>query len=274
MNNFHLATEDYKDNNKNRWVRLAKRILVIVAGYVIIRLTIKIVLRDIMDESRSLWFALLLAYLLIAYITMPILIRLYNKYKDHRHVPHRTRTGDGLLGDPLNIALVGSKKKIEAAMKSAGWYQADKITITSAIAMMRSVVLKKSYPSAPVSNLYLNGNKPDLVFQQEIGGDPRQRHHVRFWKYTDLDNENGENVWVGAATLDIGVKLSLYTGQFTHRVDADVDAERDYVIKTLADNGHLNQVKDFPSAGYTYESRNGGGDTFFTDGEIKVCSLA
>ncbi|WP_454942405.1 LssY C-terminal domain-containing protein, partial [Corynebacterium argentoratense] len=43
----------------------------------------------------------------------------------------RTRTGDGLLGDPVNLAIMGSEEDVHYAMRAAGWIQADPITLRS-----------------------------------------------------------------------------------------------------------------------------------------------
>jgi LssY C-terminus len=51
------------------------------------------------------------------------------------------------------------------------------------------------------------GRKEDLAFEQQEGGDPTRRHHVRFWRSEKTD-KNGEPLWLGAATFDQRVEGS------------------------------------------------------------------
>lgn len=51
--------------------------------------------------------------------------------------------------------------------------------------------------------------------------------------------------WLGAATYDKHVGLSLFTGQITHKIDANVDHERDFVIDCLKKERLLKQLKLF-----------------------------
>ena len=66
-------------------------------------------------------------------------------------------------------------------MLAAKWYPADRLTWRSCLRIADASVLRRAYADAPVSNLYLFGEE-DLAFEQPVGRDPRQRHHVRFWR--------------------------------------------------------------------------------------------
>ena len=59
----------------------------------------------------------------------------------------------------------------------------------------------------------------------------------------------------------------------THRVDADIDIERDYVIDTVryvVPEASLRVIKDYSSA---FTTRNGGGDVVRTDGSLPILDL-
>src|SRR5262249_30888405 len=141
-------------------------------------------------------------------------------------------------GDPLNVSLIGTKTEVLRIMLAARWYPADPLTLRSCLRIAEASVFKRSYDDAPVSNLYLFGHKEDLAFEQPVGADPRQRHHVRFWERTKVDGD-GRPVWVGAATYDRAVGFSHTTGQITHHTAADVDAERDKLFDDLKRTGDL-----------------------------------
>ena len=187
--------------------------------------------------------------------------------------PRRTKTGRGHAGDPINVAFVGSDRELHHALARGGWYAADPITLQSSLKIAADVVLKKPYPHAPVSDLFVWGRKQDLAFEQPVGQSPKQRHHVRFWRSEAVD-EDGEPLWLGAATYDERVEISRTTGGITHRIGAAVDRERD---KLLVDTHHAGTL-----SGYYWVDRfhrelrgtNGGGDPFHTDGRLAVGVLS
>jgi hypothetical protein len=120
--------------------------------------------------------------------------------------------------------------------------------------------------------LYLFGRVQDIGFQEAVGHSPRRRHHIRFWGapatpiqggaieslfdsfksyiddreyWTRLEHhENTESViWVGAGTKDIGLDFRRLAYHVTHKVDAHVDAERDYILRCLAKGGQLHNIR-------------------------------
>src|SRR5207245_7361847 len=135
-------------------------------------------------------------------------------------------------GDPLNVSIIGSEDDLLSALLEAGWYPADPITLKSSLRIAESTIFHRPYIDAPVSNLFLFGRKEDLAFEKPVSNDPRQRHHVRFWK-SDAKDEDGRPVWMGSAILDDRVGLSRLTGQITHHTAADIDAERDTLFRDL-----------------------------------------
>jgi LssY C-terminus len=89
-----------------------------------------------------------------------------------------------------------------------------------------------------------------------------------------LDPAEHRPLWLGAATFDRGVGVSHYTGQVTHHVDADVDAERDLLLRDLEKSGRLVRGYRVPGFGRPTHGRNGGCDRYFTDGMVAVAVLA
>ena len=111
-------------------------------------------------------------------------IRMGLKILQRRHVPRFTVTADGLPGDPVNLALIGTLGQLRAAFATAGWAGADRLNLASSWRMARAFVLNEPYPTAPFSTLYLFGRGQDFGFQRAIDNSPRKRHHVRFWAKT------------------------------------------------------------------------------------------
>ena len=183
--------------------------------------------------------------------------------------PRITETSDHHPGDPLNVALVGTREQIDAIMKAAGWFPAAALGIKSDLKIAADTVLSRPDVEAPVSSLYLFGRKEDVAFEQPVGDNPRHRHHVRFWKL-DQPSQDGRPIWIGSAVYDAHVGLSRTTGQITHVTAPDVDTERDYLFDCLGKSGDL-ENHDVMSGFHTQLSgKNGGGDPWRTDGDLYV----
>ncbi len=219
-------------------------------------------------------FGIVTAYLLIAYIALPLAwigyVHLHPAIDD---TPGVTSTSDGHPGDPINVALIGSEMDLRRVMLSAGWFVADPLGLKNDLKIAADTVLEHAYGNAPVSNLFLWGRKEDIAFEQPVGDDPRQRHHVRFWKSAKVDS-NSQPAWMGSATYDKHVGLSHTTGQITHHIAADVDDERDHLFDCLKKTGELARVQIVDNFHTIREGRNGGGDPWRTDGRLFTGTLS
>lgn len=216
--------------------------------------------------------SILLLYLLAAYVVVPAIWRkAIRKHPDLSGGPRVTRTANGIPGDPVNIALLGSEADVVLSMTAAQWYPADAITFRSSVRIAVDSVFRRPDDEAPVSDLFLFGRKQDLAFEQPVGDSPRQRHHVRFWHWDRLDD--GREVWFGAATFDERVGLSHTTGQITHHIGPDVDAERDRIMNELQHAGRAAGLYYFDGFHSELSGKNGGGDPWHTDGRLGVVVL-
>ena len=144
-------------------------------------------------------------------------------------------------------ALVGSKQQVIRAFAAAGWDPADKITLLSSVEIGLSVVLDRPDLDAPVSALLFEGRKQDLAFEKPVGQSADERHHVRLWM-TETPGADGAPLWLGSASFDRGVGLSHDTGQITHHIGPDLDAERGLVIGDLQKAGQISL--DLRARGY------------------------
>ena len=180
----------------------------------------------------------------------------------------RSFTSNGVPGDPLNIAFVGSEDELLHLMADARWDPADPITFRSSLRIAIDSVARRPYVDAPVSNLYVNGEKQDLAFEQPAANNPSKRHHVRFWRLERLD-ASGRPLWIGAATYDARIGLSHVNGHVTHHIAADVDSERNKLLDDIQHAGRvsIDWIDNFQPV---RQGRNGGGDPFYTDGRLAV----
>jgi hypothetical protein len=238
------------------------------------------------DHRTPTIVALAVTYGMAAYVILPRAVRLGLKILQRQHVPRFTITGDGLPGDPVNLALVGTFDQLRAAFAKCGWVEADPLNIKTSWRMTRSFVLNRPYPTAPFSTLYLFGRGQDIGFQKAIGDSPRKRHHIRFWAQ-DVENaqanantldfwldtsrpEDSElALWVGAGTRDTGFSLTRLTFQITHATDADTNAERDFIIDQLTQFGAIRHAVLFKPG-----ERLARVNHYIADGEVAVAEIS
>ncbi len=229
------------------------------------------------DGVRAGWPALLLLvfWVFFTYLLLPRLHRILTEIYVPGYFIGRTRTSDGLLGDPVNLALHGGEGQVHRALEAAGWIRADDLDFSAGRRIALSVAGRRSYPEAPVSPLHLFDRQQDFAYQQEVKGNPSRRHHVRFWRCPEgwLLPGGFAADWLAAATFDKKVGLSLFTLQITHKIEENTDVERDFLVKSITgavpDVG-VEVIENFSSG---YHARNGGGDRIRTDGNLPILDL-
>jgi hypothetical protein len=239
-------------------------------------------------DRRLPWIlALGITYGFAAYVVLPRVIRLGLKILQRKRVPSYTITGDGLPGDPVNVALVGTLEQLRSAFANLGWSEADRLGLASSWGMIRAFVFNSPYPTAPFSTLYLFGRGQDIGFQKAIDNSPRKRHHVRFWALSvtraqttwgaasfwlnaDRPPANERVLWVGAGTRDTGLSFTRLTFQITHATDSDTNAERDHIIAELTGSRAIEAVQVYQSGENLLTERV---NHYVTDGEIALASL-
>ena len=212
------------------------------------------------------FLGLILLWLVLAYGELPHLWSKHEHKKIRRDEGIVSYTSQDIPADPINLRLIGNAEQVKCSFTRAGWSLADRLSGRSALGIVSSVVLRRSYPAAPVSSLYLQERLQDLAFEKDEGRTAHRRHHVRLWQVQP-------NQWLGAATYDRGVGFALFTLQVTHKIGPNVDAERDSLGATLQRQGARFQGTQPSHLPPGRRQRNGGGDPYYTDGTIKVFAL-
>lgn len=213
--------------------------------------------------------AICTTYLVLAYIVAPEFWSLRFLRGDTTIPEMVTRTPQGIPGDPINVGLVGTENSLIAAFAAAGWDRADSLSFKSDVEIGESVLFDRPDKDAPVSTLLFEGRKQDLAFEKPVGNSADQRHHVRLWR-SSRTGKDGRPLWLGSTSFDRGVGLSHDTGEVTHHIAPDIDAERDFVIAQLFDASQIVSISEIPGVGPTMTGRNGGGDPYFTDGQAII----
>ena len=184
-------------------------------------------------------------------------------------LPARVTNREGKPGDALNLVFWATRADLQAAFKRAGWIIADKPTPR----MIWPLIWQRwHYRKFPMFNLYVYGRPQDFAYTLP---DPRliveRRHHVRIWK-TDYSLD-GIPVWVGSATHDISIKVVLRKLLIFHRINPNVDAERNFIARDLAKTWHPVREDLVPSARPVYTAKTTTGQTYHTDGRILFVDL-
>ncbi|HEY7842596.1 MAG TPA: LssY C-terminal domain-containing protein [Bradyrhizobium sp.] len=268
-------------------IRLAQRLLIVGLGIFCVWLVVFVVFET--ADRRLPWIlAVAATYGIAAYLILPRAIRLGLKILQHKRVPSYTITGDGLPGDPVNVALLGTLQQLRAAFAAVGWSEADRLSLASSWGMVRAFVLNSPYPTAPFSILYLFGRGQDIGFQRAIDNSPRKRHHVRFWGLsrmraqqswgtaafwlnTERPPDDESVLWIGAGTRDTGLSLTRLSFQITHATESDTNLERDYIIGELRKSRFIGAERVY-QAGEKLLAEHV--NHYLTDGEIILAVLA
>jgi hypothetical protein len=187
-------------------------------------------------------------------------------------IPRRVADAKGNAGDLVNFILIGSEDKLKAAFKDAGWVQVDRTKTEAALHALLSSVTKQSYVEMPMSELYLFARPQDFGFAR---AEPVQvvatRHHLRVWK-APFDYQ-GQTVWAGAATHDIGFEKDQRTGGVTHKIDPKVDLERDFVGQCFQEAGALSGTTYLVPSDAVREAHTATGGAIQSDGRVLVMLL-
>jgi hypothetical protein len=271
-------------------LRLVKRFAVLLPGIAIAYVSVTHIF-PYFDRSLPLGAAVFVTYVLGAYVLVPGIIRLWRIFRPADHLPLYCVTPDGFASDPLNIGIVATRRELINSMEKAGWHVADPHRLRYVVREVLSTIYGWYYPNAPVSNLYLFGRKQDIAFQIPIRGvQGGGRHHVRFWATTyggrkpldihTIDWQKRKSkvyrsnlLWVGAASLDVGVSFIRHNLQLTHMIDPDTDKERELIVSQLKDKKLVADVHDV-KLGEPYKLINRViRGSLHTDGRMSVVSL-
>jgi len=189
-----------------------------------------------------------------------------------KQIPRRIGDLQGNPGDMVNFMIIGSEEALKKTYEDGGWMLADKDKKQAVAHALFSTLSKDAYLAMPMSQLYLFGRVQDFGYEHaEPVEMVKQRHHLRIWK-APMDI-NGKPLWVGAATHDIGFEKDQRNNGLTHKIDPDIDKEREYLGETLDSTGEVAVLSHVTPSDPLKEAHTATGGTFFSDGQILVVQL-
>jgi len=188
-------------------------------------------------------------------------------------IPRRIGDKDGNPGDMVNFLILGDEDQMKKVFTNAGWVKVDSDVKGTVLAGFIASMSKESYLTMPMSPLYLFGRPQDYGWAH---AEPitvvASRNHLRVWKAPFT--VNGQTLWVGAATHDIGFEKDQRNGNITHKIDPDIDLEKDYVQKTLCSTGLVAQYTHFTPSEPLKEAKTATGGSFHSKGQVLVLKLS
>ena len=187
-------------------------------------------------------------------------------------IPRRISDKEGHTGDMVNFLMLGSEATMQHVFTTAGWVRVDADVKETVLHGLIGSLSKESYLTMPMSQLFLFGRPQDYGWARaEPISVVRSRNHLRIWKAPF--QVNGETLWIGAATHDIGFERDQRNNGITHKIDPDIDLERDYVEKTLSSTGLITEISHFLPDNPMKEATTATGGTFHSNGEIVILKL-
>lgn len=178
-------------------------------------------------------------------------------------------------GDPLNVVIVGESADVMNSLSRSGWSFTHRIDLNTIQRELAAAIEGAAYPVAPVSSLYVFGRKQDIALQRARRS-IAQRNHMRLW-LAPFSFE-GQPVWVGQVSRDIGIKVTPKSPTLTtHVIDPEVDTTREYLFHSLIAEGFVERfgfVRGSAVATTSEPRHNLTGDPYFSDGMRLVVMLS
>jgi hypothetical protein len=121
----------------------------------------------------------------------------------------------------------------------------------------------------PMSELLLFGRVQDFGYAMS---DPiatvATRHHFRLWRAPFT--ADGVTVWAGAGTHDIGFDRDQRNNSITHKIDPEVDKEREFIGKSLQLTGMIAKTEYLTPKDPVTEAKTAHGGEFRSDGRTLI----
>ena len=174
-------------------------------------------------------------------------------------------------GDPLNLVIVGTPPHVFFPFVERGWHLTEPFDLAASRKAVTAFLFGEAYESSPVSPLYVYGRAQDIALQK-IRNKISQRNHMRGWMAPFT--YEGQRVWVGQISRDIGVRLTSKSWYLTtHKIDPEVDADRDYLLQDMLASGFVRAVGFVGGVGpapISVPRGNLTGNPYYTDGKRLV----
>jgi LssY C-terminus len=186
-----------------------------------------------------------------------------------KRLPPRALNGEGREGDMLNLIFLAQEDELQDTFARAGWLKVENSKPQIIWHLMRQ---RNHYTKLPMNKLYVFGRAQDYAYALP---DPKfivsQRHHLRIWKTDRV--VGGIPVWVAAATHDVSIEFVKRKFRFFHKIDPNVDAERDFIAGNLAETRQLAREEYVNCPEPVYSAQTETGQSYYSDSRLLLLEL-
>jgi len=185
-------------------------------------------------------------------------------------LPPRVLDGRGREGDMINFIFIAKEDDLRQVFARAGWVKVDKM---KPALFWHLLWQRKHYAKLPMATFYVFGRAQDYSYSLP---DPAailtRRHHVRIWR-TDFEM-NGNPIWVGAATHDVSIEFETRKLRINHRIDPNVDTEREFIAMNLTRTHLVTQEEYLSSAVPVLKAHTASGEAYHSDSRILLLDFS
>jgi len=185
------------------------------------------------------------------------------------YLPPRVFNAEGREGDMLNLVFVAQEEDLQEAFQRAGWVTTDQWRPAFVWHLLRHGT---NDTRLPMAKFYLFGRLQDYSYAlPEPGAVVSRRHHLRIWK-TDY-RIDGTPIWASSATHDVAIEIAKRGRLINHRIDPDVDAERDFIGANLTETSSVSRQEYLHCVDPVFQAHTASGETYHSDSRILFLDL-
>jgi hypothetical protein len=184
-------------------------------------------------------------------------------------LPPRVFDAEGREGDMLNLVFVAQPAGLQRAFTRAGWVKTDR---WRPVFVWHLLQHGTNDAKLPMSRFNLFGRVQDYSYAlPDPAAVVSRRHHLRIWK-TDYTMD-GTPIWVGAATHDLAIEIGKRGHLINHRIDPDVDAERNFIGAELAGISSVSGQEYLLRIDPVFRAHTVSGEAYYSDSRILFLDL-
>jgi len=184
-------------------------------------------------------------------------------------LPSRVTNAEGREGDMLNLIFQAREEDLQEAFAQAGWLKVEK---SKRLIFWHLLWQRQHYTKLPMDRLYVFGRAQDYSYALP---DPlsivARRHHLRIWNTGRL--VDGTPLWVAAATHDISIQFVKRKFRLSHRIDPNVDAERDFIAGNLSEAKRLTREEYVNCPEPISGAQTATGQPYYSDNRMLLLEL-
>jgi hypothetical protein len=184
-------------------------------------------------------------------------------------LPSRVTNAEGREGDMLNLIFQAREEDLQEAFAHAGWVKVEK---SKRLIVWHLLWQRKHYTKLPMDRLYVFGRAQDYSYALP---DPEsivaRRHHLRIWKTGHV--VDGIPLWVAAATQDVSIHFVKHKFRLFHRIDPNVDAERDFIAGNLSETKLLTREEYLNCPEPISGAQTATGQPYYSDNRMLLLEL-